>query len=1148
MSASDSDSSGSPDSDPATHSTSGSSESDPQSPPSPPVSHVIAHNQTILQATLQSLGPSLIEHKEDRPLAGIQKVRRRNKGKHIKWKLVTSSKTQHVYQWFESQRNDYSSQAMQTTSWVDVIWVGHPGNSPKDLSARAWFVQLDKNLNQQETREVTSDKDKRVVLRAFFRCAGRCAMSKPPVSADEDDSGEETESEGVKKGGRPKLPTRECEGGVRLMIRVEIEVEASDLGTAKIYSCGNHRDANEADLQYSRRLRLYMQGVGSRLGETAAKLKRELRDGTSADADTAALPRAYPFPDFRIPKAKKIDAVMKGIRSSKRLHSDPFAAVSMFVKRNPSLVFGFERLQVRKKTFRFSVGIKSKWSIRNLIRFQKHLVHIDSSWRNKNENRAPLTFVTITNHVNHMVPCAAYLSANVNAETIAIMLRALEEEVVAEAEAICNSSTDDLAEMEQKEPLLLKHALQIQAAQAWSPAGVMIDKCLAELNAIKEVWPEVQVRICQFHAIQAVCRWQTDSGISGARAKKIPAINKIDKLVICSAFREAQRCRTAEEWPEHQKKFETAVNKILKKYSSSARSAVNSYFNTNWWQSVWRDITTDIGLQEGQTRDDANTNNTIERAFKTFDEIFLSCRVNKRIDRLVHILAMDWLPYYEHYSSDVPRPNKELKDIMLHAHKLWESGTAIEERDDGLYNVWDTVEVSKSRRKSKAHHDLKVVSFTVDMDHGSLGCTCSKWKQTGKYCAHMHAVLMLQRMGTVEESMKQEAGVFSEPLPWSPERNYGKSASDSVYDAELHEALAQAEAEANVNKDGEADSAKETPAATEAPEGIHPSGGPKATSGRPPKVQPLQPSRTESSSNVRFAAKRGRPKETAEKLWEVYNKNKRQKQDPESNISVPQVQKPVEEQDSATAAIAAVVASMEQNDTVRFQLRADLPLVHLCKGDFKALLPSQWLTGTVITIWGQLVTHNIAAKQRSNKQQRVLLTSVLLFVEGLKDIGMEHRVDNFHSDEVLFSWEKLVCPLHIDQNHWAVAVVDLGKKEVTVVDSLPSSEKAERIVKFFSEFLRLRAEKEADSKKIADATPFLEGWKLAPPPGPSAQFPIQDDIHSCGVVTCRVIEAILKGKSPSWKNCMFKGRVITSQEADDFRRSLFVDIQSSIVS
>ncbi|KAE8224609.1 hypothetical protein CF319_g2518 [Tilletia indica] len=568
-----------------------------------PVSHTIAnHNQTILQATMQSLGPSSrITDTEDRDLSGISRVRRRKKGKKVKWKLVASCKTQHVYQWFESQRNDYSSQSMQITSWANVIWVGHPGNSPKDLSARAWFVQLDKGLAEHELRDVTSDKIKKVVLRAFFRCLGRCAIiSKVPADSEGSDSEADTESESAqkksKKGGRQKLPTRECEGEVRLMI----EVVASDLGTANIYSCGNHKDANVEHLQYSRRLRLYMQGVGSRLGETASKLKRELRDGTSTDADTAALPRAYIFPDFRLPKGKEVDAVMKHIRTSKRLHSDPFAAVSIFVKRNPSRVFG-----------------------------------------------------------------------------------------------------------------------------------------------------------------------------------------------------EAQRCRSADAWPEHQTTFEAAVNKILKKAPQSTKSAVISYFNDNWWQSVWRDVTTDIGLQKGQTRDDANTNNTIERAFKTFDEIFLSYRVNKRIDRLVHVLAMDWFTYYESYASDVPRPSKELKEMMLHAHKMWESGTAIEKRDDGLFNVWDTVEIpqTQSQKKSKAHQNLKVVSFKVDLKHETLSCTCSKWKQTGKYCAHMHAVLLLERMGTAEESMKQEAGVFSEPLPWSSEQNYGKSASDSVYDAELHEALAQAEAD-----------------------------------------------------------------------------------------------------------------------------------------------------------------------------------------------------------------------------------------------------------------------------------------------------------------------------------------------------------------
>ncbi|KAE8244526.1 hypothetical protein A4X13_0g6526 [Tilletia indica] len=846
---------------------------------STPVTNVIAHNQNILQATLQSLGPSLNQDNEDKDLSGIRTARRKKKGKRVKWTLVTKTKTQHVYQWFESQRNDYSSQSMQTVSWVNVVWSGHSGTSPKDTSARAWFIQLDDTLSKQESREVTSSKRPKVVLRAFFRCLGRCAIKKVSLPSNESESEPETETENAKeqpqKRGRPKLSTRECEGEVRLMI----EVEASDLSIAKIYRCSNHRDALEANLQYSRRLRVYMQAVGSRL---------ELREGTSTTADTSALPRAYPFPDFRLPTAKNIDAVMKNIRSSKRLHADPFAAVSMFVKRNPSRVFGYERLQVRKKAFKFSVGIKSTWSIRNLIRFHGRLMHIDSSWRNKNENRAPLTFVTITNAAEHMVPCAAYLSANVNTETLAGLLRALEEEVLAETEKILNGSEAELAAMQAKEPLLLKNATKINQARTWMPAGVMIDKCLAELSAIQEVWPKVRVRLCQFHALQAICRWQTDSGLSGAREKTMPAIPKVEKLLICKAFREAQRCRTADEWPEYQKRFEAAVNKILKKFAAATKSQVISYFNDNWWQSIWRDVTTDIGLEPGQTRDNANTNNTIERAFKTFDEIFLSCRINKRIDRLVHILAMDWLPYYEHYASDIPRPSAELKQMMLHAHKLWESGTAMKELDDDRTQVWDTVEIPKFQKKSKTVQELKIVSYIVDLRQDTLGCSCPKWKQTGKYCAHIHAVRMLKRMGTTM--------------------------------------------------------------------------------------------------------------------------------------------------------------------------------------------------------------------------------------------------------------------MHLDGSHWAVAIVDLGKTEIKVVDSLPNSDNAQKILKFFSEFLPRRAEKEAKDKGIEDATPFLHGWKLAPPPGPSSKYPIQEDGNSCGIVACRVIEATLKGKAPSWRNCMLKGRTITSKEADEFRRSLFVSIQSSIVS
>ena len=43
------------------------------------------------------------------------------------------------------------------------------------------------------------------------------------------------------------------------------------------------------------------------------------------------------------------------------------------------------------------------------------------------------------------------------------------------------------------------------------------------------------------------------------------------------------------------------------------------------------------------------------------------------IDRLVQILAGDWLTFYEHYASAVPRLSPVERDLMLDAHCLWES-------------------------------------------------------------------------------------------------------------------------------------------------------------------------------------------------------------------------------------------------------------------------------------------------------------------------------------------------------------------------------------------------------------------------------------------------------------------------------------------
>ncbi|CAD6899107.1 unnamed protein product [Tilletia controversa] len=84
------------------------------------------------------------------------------------------------------------------------------------------------------------------------------------------------------------------------------------------------------------------------------------------------------------------------------------------------------------------------------------------------------------------------------------------------------------------------------------------------------------------------------------------------------------------DWPTTLVKFEAAIKEILSKESAATVKQVLTYFTVNWWSPPWHELATDIGLQSGKTRDGMNTNNTIERAFKTFDEVFLACKVNKR--------------------------------------------------------------------------------------------------------------------------------------------------------------------------------------------------------------------------------------------------------------------------------------------------------------------------------------------------------------------------------------------------------------------------------------------------------------------------------------------------------------------------------------
>ncbi|KAE8215492.1 hypothetical protein CF327_g1217 [Tilletia walkeri] len=473
---------------------------------------------------------------------------RRNRKQDQPWKQKAVVPTRLLYQWFESQQNDYSSHNFKKCDFIDMIWTGHGGDSPRDVSARSFYVEFAPTVSKNDKAILVEEGG--AVYRHYFECQGICSSAADIAEGTDDDNYEnldEPSRPGTDKKLNVKRPKRKEPVMCRTSLTLLIEIDAKDLSKCTIFQKGVHfKAASTAGLQYSRRLRLHKpsRSDGSSVEE---RLVKGLLHGMETFADTGATPRAFPRPSWRLSKPQQIERLVAGLRQASRLDADPFIAVDCFVGQNSDNIFAYQPLKVTKTFKRFSVGLKSSLSIRNLIRWHGRPMFMDSSWKNKNENRAPLTFVTTTNAAGHMVPCAAYLSADSTARSFAHLLKALEDQVVEEA----------------------------------------------------------------------------------------------------------------------------------------------------------------------------------------------ASRRHAEVDRLVHILVCDWLVYYEKYSNEEPRLSPTDRDIMLDAHRLWEthvvtpSGTA-------SYRV---LGLRPSGDEPRA--------YVVNLRAAKLSCTCNRWRQSGKFCAHMHAARIFRAMGSV---------------------------------------------------------------------------------------------------------------------------------------------------------------------------------------------------------------------------------------------------------------------------------------------------------------------------------------------------------------------------------------------------------------
>ncbi|SCZ95328.1 BZ3500_MvSof-1268-A1-R1_Chr11-2g03436 [Microbotryum saponariae] len=364
-------------------------------------------------------------------------------------------------------------------------------------------------------------------------------------------------------------------------------------------------------------------------------------------------------------------------------------------------------------------------------------------------------------------------SRDVKAETLVIYLDTVKSLVEERAAILVREARKNghnpPGESTPRLPNLLQNAEFILKNQ-WQPPNVMIDKCRTELNALT-LWKEkhnlnFHIRLCQFHVVQAIIRWSSDSNdgergntVKPSRIARKTLINILyDFRSIIQRFRfirnehetdaEATDRRSAEFEAKKQAFFKKSDAWIDKEFQSCRKPSANRpeiikgpepsrnsreeeqlqakkdnfrvYFNVNWFVPEW----IDDGLPLGVSWDAINTNNVTERAFKTIQQDHLHCRANKRIDNaLVYDIWKD--------VSDA-QPDHILRDTLANSMDIWELGQFRPTEKEG-----------------------QSMDLPITLDNRAPYCPCRAFKQTGKKCAHLWACDLLVHNGDYHTAMNR---------------------------------------------------------------------------------------------------------------------------------------------------------------------------------------------------------------------------------------------------------------------------------------------------------------------------------------------------------------------------------------------------------
>ncbi|KAJ7109222.1 hypothetical protein C8R44DRAFT_884294 [Mycena epipterygia] len=591
------------------------------------------------------------------------------------WIAAGSCLTVETYRMFELWKNDFTPKTYSQAPSVKMIHLGTPCDRAKDIRARKWILAWNTEDRNMPPKLIGK---KRPVYRVVFHCSGHCrhgpsddddsdAVSPTPSEIEKDDDpdaawvdvdkpgyvsvdsvDEETSSSSssgddidelsiaelnaklnagsTKKSKRP--PADECD------VIIHAEVYSDDLSKIYFFQLKTHPETLVQYLDPSPYIRQCTLEMSRTLGLSPSNIKRRLLKLFVED-------ETHITPLYRRYTATQVNNVVNNARRKERLLSDPLLSIGVFAEQNPDKIFGYSPPNYETDPPReFRTGIRHPYGTQVMLLWAwLYGVGHDATYRHMNENRAPLTVMITLDPQGRMVPGFAYLSGDTTTETQIMFLRETKKLVEKMAEDLVN------------------------------------------------VFPLVCIRVCQFHVMQAILRWQRDHAPAGERQTR-PALDNKRKHQLLYAVREIQRCRDPARWQEYLDQFRRHLD-IIAQGSRTSSQTLWDYFEANWFCDEWREHWTDMGLPIGQNRDGMlSTNNWTERAFKTFNQVFLGNRNNKSeissIFRLVLILANEWFEYYQAWKPKKQFNTKRFK-TNAQGHHIWSCTGAVQpfEMPDG---------------------------------------------------------------------------------------------------------------------------------------------------------------------------------------------------------------------------------------------------------------------------------------------------------------------------------------------------------------------------------------------------------------------------------------------------------------------------------